>query len=220
MSPTVSLDWQLLTAVAALLVLAVAAMKLPWYKLLDDPEAQRVLGITTAVLVVLRAFNTHAVAGAQLHFLGAMVACLMFGARFALWAMAVSSLAALILGHAWLGFGPDFLVTGVIPVLIGYGLSQLAERRLPPNLFVYVLVQAFLGGGLTIAACNLTKAAMVAWMGADNAWAYLVATPLMMFGEGFLCGGAMVLIVVYRPQWCATFDDARYLPPPPPPPPR
>ena len=41
--------------------------------------------------------------------------------------------------------------------------------------------------------------------------AYLVTTLPMMFGEGFFCGGAMALIVVYRPQWCASFDDARYL---------
>ena len=33
----------------------------------------------------------------------------------------------------------------------------------------------------------------------------------LMFGEGFFCGGAMALVVVYRPQWCASFDDARYL---------
>ena len=32
-------------------------------------------------------------------------------------------------------------------------------------------------------------------------------------GEAFLTGGAMALIVVYRPHWCSTFDDARYLRP-------
>ena len=41
----------------------------------------------------------------------------------------------------------------------------------------------------------------------------ILATPLMMFGEAFLSGGAMALIVVYRPHWCSTFDDARYLNP-------
>jgi uncharacterized membrane protein len=42
------------------------------------------------------------------------------------------------------------------------------------------------------------------------------AVPPMMFGEGFLCGGAIAMIVVSRPQWCATFDDRRALPPRPP----
>ena len=32
-------------------------------------------------------------------------------------------------------------------------------------------------------------------------------------GEAFLTGGVMALIVVYRPHWCSTFDDARYLRP-------
>jgi uncharacterized membrane protein len=33
----------------------------------------------------------------------------------------------------------------------------------------------------------------------------------MMFGEAFLSGGALALMVAYRPQWLASFDDARYL---------
>ena len=27
----------------------------------------------------------------------------------------------------------------------------------------------------------------------------------------FITGGALTLLVVYRPQWVATFDDARYI---------
>lgn len=35
--------------------------------------------------------------------------------------------------------------------------------------------------------------------------------PLLMFGEAFINGGAMSLLVAYRPHWVATFHDHWYL---------
>jgi uncharacterized membrane protein len=63
------------------------------------------------------------------------------------------------------------------------------------------------------------KAGASAWLGIGDPGFYLISAVPMMFGEGFLSGGAMALVVVYRPQWCATFDDQRYLCPPGDPPP-
>jgi uncharacterized membrane protein len=209
MSLPANLPW--LTNAAALAVLAVATLRLPWYKLRGDAEAQRVFFMAALALALLRGFNSHALAGVQLNFIGAMVATLMFGPRFALWAMLPASLLGWAFNAAWLGPGADFLVTAAAPVLLAQGWSRLAERFLPPNLFIYLIVQAFFGGALTLAACNVLKAAASAWLGLDHAGFYLLATAPMMFGEAFLSGGAMTLIVVYRPQWCSSFDDARYL---------
>ncbi|WP_313927994.1 energy-coupling factor ABC transporter permease [Pseudoxanthomonas sp.] len=211
MDGPVLLPWT--SAVLGVSLLAVAATRLPWHKLRDDEEAQRVLGIATMALLLLRIFNTHGLAGVQLNFIGAMVAVLMFGPAFALWALAVVSLVAWPFGYVWLGPGPDFLATAVVPVALGWAWSRWCERRLPPNLFAYVLVQGFVGGALAIAACNLAKYLVAMWLDMPGASFYLLATPLMMFGEAFLCGGVMALVVVYRPQWCSTFDDARYLRP-------
>ena len=115
------------------------------------------------------------------------------------------------MGSVWQGWAPDFLVCGPLAVLVTEAVGRYIERRLPPNPLIYVWVRGFLGGALAIAASNLAKAGL-AWSLDDAALeAYLVTTPPMMFGEGFFCGCAMALIVVYRPQWCASFDDARYL---------
>lgn len=206
---------QLGALVAAAVVLVAAARRLPWYKLEGDREAQRVLLLATAALAALRWFNADALAGSSLHFLGATVATLMFGPRFALWALAVASLLAWVGGTAWLGWAPDFLACGVVPVLATQALYRFEQARLPPNLFVYVLVNAFGGGALAMLASHLAKAAVVGWLGIGDPAFYLASAVPMMFGEGFLSGGAMALIVVYRPQWCASFDDDRYLRPPP-----
>ncbi len=197
-------------------VLGWASRGLPWYKLRDDPEAQRVLLLATGILAAMRWFNTDALAGVHLHFIGATVATLMFGPRFALWSMAAVSLAAWVMGSVWQGWAPDFLVCGVVAVLVTEAVGRYIEQKLPPNLVIYVWVRGFLGGALAIAVSTLCKAAFAWSLDDPAAAAYLAATPAMMFGEGFFCGGAMVLIVVYRPQWCATFDDARYLRMPPP----
>ena len=198
---------------AALATLAWSARRLPWYKVRGDAEALRVLLLATVALAAMRWFNTDALQGVSLHFLGATAATLMFGPRFALWAMAAVSAAALGMGSAWQGWAADFLVCGALPVLTTEAVGRFIESRLPQNPLIYVWVRGFLGGALAIAASNLSKAAVSVWLDDPAAAAYLAATPPMMFGEGFFCGGAMALIVVYRPQWCASFDDARYLRP-------
>lgn len=203
--------WQWVASTFSAAVLFWAARGLPWYKLRGDAEAQRVLLLTICALTALRWFNTDALAGVRLHFLGATVATLMFGPRFALWTLVPASLLAAVAGNAWMGAGADFLATAILPVATTVAVGHAADRWLPPNLLLYVWVRAFLGAALAIAASHLLKA-VVAWRSGDAAFAaYLAATPPLMFGEGFFCGGAMTLIVVYRPQWCASFDDARYL---------
>jgi uncharacterized membrane protein len=40
---------------------------------------------------------------------------------------------------------------------------------------------------------------------------YLPFYILMAWGEAFMTGAAVTLIVVWKPQWIATFNDERYL---------
>jgi uncharacterized membrane protein len=138
----------------------------------------------------------------------------MFGRAFALWAMACVSVAAWLSGAGvWLGPVLDFLVCGALPVLWMQFQHVWVQRRLPNHVFVYVFVTAFFGGALTALLSQVARAVMLwsmdgATLAVDN---YLIAAPLMMFGEAFFTGGTLAILVVYRPQWVASFDDARYL---------
>jgi uncharacterized membrane protein len=197
-------------------VLALAARQLPWFKLRGDSEAQHVLFAAVLAVCVLRFAVFDRIPGLHLHFLGAGIVCLMFGTAFALWVMALASLAAALSpAGVWLGVGPDYLACGLIPVLFLHAVRTQVERRLPGNPFVYVFLIAFFGAGLAVLLGQLFKAAVTAGLveGAarDAAMGYVISAPLMVFGEAFLTGGALALMVAYRPQWVASFEDARWL---------
>lgn len=212
MNATLPLVVQLAAAGLAGWILWRAAQALPWFKMRGDAEAQRVLVGAALLIIGLRLFNTHGVAGVTVHFLGTSIAVLMFGARFALWIAAAASLATWLLGWAFQGWAIDFLLTGALPVAMTVLLGALVRLRLPAHIMVYVLGNAAAAGALAMAASVLGKAALSWLVGAQHeATLYLLATPPLMIGEAFFTGGVMVLVVVYRPHWCCSFDDGVYL---------
>lgn len=210
MSPQPPPEWAWLGSAIALAILLWAMMRLPWYKVRGDTEAQRIFAIYIAVLILMRGFSTQAVMGINLHFLGAAIATLMFGARFALLGLAIVSAAWAVLGRVWLGWGWDFLANDALPVAVTALIGALVVKKLPAHIFIYVFGNAFFAAALSMAASILTKAGVTSLLGGDPTPYLLAAIPLS-FGEAFFTGGVMALIVVYRPQWCASFDDEKYL---------
>ncbi len=215
-APTLPTFFHVVAWGLSFVALVLAARQLPWFKLRGDGEAQHVLFAAILAVCALRFAVFDRIPGLHLHFLGAGVVCLMFGTAFALWVMALASLcAALSPAGVWLGFGPDFLACGLIPVLCLHLVRAQVERRFAGNPFVYVFLIAFFGAGAAVLVGQLFKAAVTAALveGAarDAAMGYVISAPLMVFGEAFLTGGALALMVAYRPQWVASFEDARWL---------
>lgn len=211
--------------VAALLALvALAAWRAPWWKLRGDAEAQHVLFAGIAAALLARASGIEPVPGLALHFLIAPAACLLYGPAVAILVGVLASVVAALAG--WPMAGPVLLdpwLSAVLPVAAMQGLLRLAQRRLPPNTMVFVMLNAFGGAALAVLAAGLARAALLAsglvGPGAGRASegavaGLLAALPLQMFAEAFLTGGLLAIVVAYRPRWCASFDDARYLAPP------
>ena len=193
----------------AVLAASTRGLRLERYQ---DSGLRQVLLVAALAIVAIRWFNTAALQGVVLHFLGATIATLMFGARIACWMLALASLAGVLLGADWEGWAWDFLVSGALPIAVTVLAGMAAMRWVRANIFTYVMVNAFAAAALAMAASSLAKAAVAALVDGPAA-AYLAATPLLMFGEAFITGGVMVLVVVYRPQWCVSFDDRTYLGP-------
>jgi uncharacterized membrane protein len=81
--------------------------------------------------------------------------------------------------------------------------------------FVYIFVDAFVTAGLAMILCGLFAVALLAasdvypmhYLGHE----YLPYFILMGWSEAMLTGMAVTLMVVYRPQWLATFSDQQYV---------
>ena len=148
--------------------------------------------------------------------LGASVMTLMFGPQLALLGLTIVLTAVTLAGMSgWQGFGWNALLMGALPVAISHGIYRLADRKLPNHLFVYIFLNAFLGGALAMAATGLGATLLLQLAGAYPAGYlyhdYLPYFILMAWSEAVSTGMALTLMVVYQPQWVSTFDDTRYL---------
>jgi uncharacterized membrane protein len=200
-----------IAALVYLVLLAAAALTAPWGKLLDKEGSNIYFGAVAfiAVVWILRAGIEP---GHNYHLLGATALCLMFGWQFALMAVSLVLVITTWQGPAgWEAFAVNALVMGAVPVLFTRLMLYACQRWLPHNFFIYVFINAFLTGALSMLLCGYAASAVLAMADYMPASSYLQVIPLLMFGEAFLNGMLMILLVAYKPQWVATFHDRWYL---------
>lgn len=200
-----------IAALVYLVLLAAAALTAPWGKLLDKEGSNIYFGAVAfiAVVWILRAGIEP---GHNYHLLGATALCLMFGWQFALMAVSLVLVITTWQGPAgWETFAVNALVMGAVPVLFTRLMLYACQRWLPHNFFIYVFINAFLTGALSMLLCGYAASAVLAMGDYMPASSYLQVIPLLMFGEAFLNGMLMILLVAYKPQWVATFHDRWYL---------
>lgn len=165
--------------------------------------------IAAALVAALWGLRAGLPLGMGLHFLGAAGLYLLFGAPRALVGLALAAPLAALLGTTPLGAVPwSWLADGALPVAVVWAIHRAVLRYAPVNPFFYVFGVAFAGAGLSMIA----SLALHALTGVRVE--PFVALGLMMgFGEAFLTGMLVTILVVYRRDWVATFDDARWLAP-------
>lgn len=198
-----------------MIVAALALRRAPWRSLQESGRLHVLLG-TCVALMLLWSIRALRVPGLEYHYLGATLVTLMFG-----WRLALLALAVVLTGHVlngtsdWQTFPMNLLTMGLVPVAVSHFLWRYAEARLPANFFVYVFACAFFGAGLAMLAVIATGSILLWISGAYSPEQlyqdYLQLIPLFMFPEAFITGVLMTLLVVYRPEWVASFDDRRYL---------
>lgn len=211
------LDWP--TRLVGLLVYAAvliqAAASADWRRLRDS-ELQHVYFGAMAVLAWLWFTRTGIKPGLNLHILGVGLMTLMFGRALAVVALSGVMLGlCLVHGGDWTVLGLDGLILIALPSALCAGLLQAAQWLLPPNFFVFVFVNGYLGSALALCLSALAASLLLASLDVYS-WHYLSGeylpfAALLSFGEGFLAGGLAAMMAVYRPHWIGSFDDRLYL---------
>jgi uncharacterized membrane protein len=201
---------------AALLLLAC----LPALRVIGGDSGRIHLLLGSAVsLAVLWLIRARLDPGLGLHVLGVTTVTMLLGWRLALVATALAEVAAL--GLSVQGFTSPgalaigWLVSGVVPASVTYGIARLARFHLPRNLFVYLFVCCFFGSALAVGGTWAAGLAALAVSGhpppvaaGDSLFAFL---PLVLFPEAFINGALMTLLAVYRPDWVRLYDERWYL---------
>lgn len=194
---------------------SLAALRADWQRFNNRSMVHILLG-STVLLLLIWGLKAGIKPGLNFHLLGGTLFMLMFG-----WEIAFLALSTVIAGSMlngaipWQSFAINALLMAALPSLFAHWVYRLAVWYLPHNFFVYILLNAFLCAGLSMAVLMLTSSLLLIGFGVYSTGmimqGYLPYTPFMMFGEGFLTGMLVAGMALTKPGWLLTFDDRLYL---------
>ena len=198
-----------------LICLGLALWLAPWHEMLRARLTHVFFG-AAVILMLLWQMEAQVQPGMSYHLLGLTAVTLIFGWAFALLAASLALVGIQLNGGlAWDGLALNALVSGVLPITLTLALLILVRTLLPRQFFVYVLVNAFLAGGVVGVAMGYTAAALFVLSGAST-FDELHSTvlpffPMMFLPEAMLNGWIMVMLVAFRPEWVYSFSDEQYI---------
>ncbi len=209
------LPWVAASWLLAVPLVAWAIRAAPWRRFADGALVHVLCGaiLSAIILWLLRATVGE---GFTFHLLGAAALTLIAGVPLALIGTAIIVAVSLgVGGGLWQNAAFAFVTLGALPIAVTQLVLRFSQARMAPNFFVYVFVAAYFGAGLSLAAAGFVGA-LALWLGGGRPAALVFGeyTPWLIylgFAEAMLTGMVITLAVVYRPQWVATFDDARYI---------
>ena len=210
-----STAWHVFALVLVVLVIYQILLRAPWQRLKTPTQLNLLLGFAVG-LTLAWSMRAGVKPGLSLHLLGAMAATMTLGPRLALVALGLA-LTGITLNGAieWQAWPINFVLMALVPVVLAEWMRKLVERRLPAHFFVFIFVVGFAGSALTIMLQGLFASLALVVAGAyplDFLLSdYLPYFLLLGFSEGWLSGALITVMVIYRPEWVAAFDDRRYL---------
>lgn len=193
-----------------------ALRQAPWRKLLDNSAMVNALvGLTFGIFMMWQ-FNAGIRPGFNFHILGSTLLVLMFG-----WQIA-TTLLTLVMLTTWLRIDMGLITLGlngllmiVVPVLFTEWLLRFSKRRLPKNLFLFVLLNGFACAGfgilLIVLATTLVLLGLSHYTWAQIQYNYLIPAPILMFTEAFATGMLTTAFTVSQPNAMMNFSEEEYL---------
>lgn len=192
-----------------------AAGKPLWDELLNNPGLQHRVGVALILLILAWSLRAGVSDGLGLHFFMLTSIHLLFGWRIAIVLVAFVQLAMIALGRdAWLAFGINGLISGIIPIFVTFYIWRYVDRQDPPNPFVFIFGISFFGAMLGVVASALVLSLLYMATGTyeldkllSEVWAFI---PLVALPEGVLNGMVITGFVVFYPEVIKLFDERRY----------
>ena len=210
-----SLAWHISAVIVGVGVAVWVVRTAPWPRIRDGHQLNALFG-AAVILTLLWSLNAGVYPGLNLHLLGAMATTLIFGPQLALVVMALALAGVTLNGSTeWSAYPVNLVAMAVVPVAVSAAYSRIVGRWLPKHFFVYIFVNAFIGAALIVLIQGCVASLGLAAAGAypvDLLLSdYLPFFLLLGFAEAWLSGMTLTLLVVYCPEWVASFDDRSYL---------
>ncbi|GAB2713706.1 energy-coupling factor ABC transporter permease [Halomonas garicola] len=194
----------------------IATLK-PWLALVDDPALQHRWLAATLGVILLWQLRAQAVDWLTLHLVFTTLMLLLFKAPLALLSNVMVNVAMVAIGrNEWTLLGVNVLVTGVVPAIVVGLIWRFVDRKLPDNVMLFMFICGFFGAAAATLAGGLAAVGLIL-VGSQDAQAVMLAKeyamflPLLMPSEAFITGMLLIILMVYHPDWVATFNDHRYI---------
>lgn len=177
----------------------------PWFALL----------FACVALTVLWQIRAATLPGLSLHLMGAMLSTLVFGPALAVVPLSLALLSVQITGAIdWPVFGLNACLLVFWPVWLSRHLAR-GVSLLPSNIFVFIFAGGFFASGLVVLLTGWLLTATL-WLMQFYPWADMLQDfasywLLVAFSEAWITGMLLTVLVVYRPERVALFDDVRYI---------
>ena len=200
-----------LSLALVIVALAVALALRPWRAL----RGAQLLHPWFASLVLmpwLWAAQRFMPGGVAVQLSGACLMVLMLG-----WPLAVLSLVPIAALGAWLGGSAwpqalDHLAwNGIVTATLALAIGLATRRWLPRHPFVFILGRGFLVTALATVLAGALSALVSPLPPGSELGSILLGHWLMAWGEAFATGMLVAIFVAFKPEWLATWSDARYL---------
>jgi uncharacterized membrane protein len=178
--------------------------------------AQQHLWLAGAVVCAwLWTLQARTIGGAAFGLQGAALYALVFGRHWGrLGLLAAVALHAGLGGGIWPNVGVAGLLLAVVPTTLAGALQRQIERRLPKNLFVFII-----GNGmfvtLSVAAVTSALALASGWLAKPVAAQtdQIAYALLLAWGEALASGMLFSSLVIFGPHLVLTYRRDVYLPP-------
>ncbi len=178
--------------------------------------AQQHLWLAGAVLLAwLWSLQARAGVGATFGLLGVAFYSLIFGCHWArLGLLLAVALQSVLGGGSWLNAGVNGLLLAVVPTLLAGVLQRQVERRLPKNVFIFMIGHGmFVALAVTIATSTLLVAISGLVKPGPAEFDQIAYALLLAWGEALTTGMLFSALVIFGPQLVLTYRQDLYLPP-------